>query len=244
MQIELIKKSLTEYSGLDLTGVCFEDDRIVTVNGEKYPLTPWRYDRRLRGIRHLAIDNNVLRRICSYKSIRIDHIDCNIEKVLHDELDACQWILNDKIVSVYAITHQDKVLSAILNTEKGILCSIEITLTLCSETKPVVRHEIVGKEGMISDCSINEQVPIDSVYLFDSNKKNPESFTDLPGALLGLKPNETAVLDNIEAVVTKKPSVKELWDNEAEIKHLVECTYKSAELGERIITRGQNNETN
>lgn len=244
MQLELIKKSLAEYSGLDLTGAQITDDRFVTVNGEKFPLTPWRYDRRIGSMRRLAVKDNVLRRICSYKSVRIDHKDADIEKLLHNELDACQWILNDKIVSVFATKNQDKIFSLILRTEKDVLCSIEIMLSLSSETKPVVKHEMVGKEGMITDCSINEQLNAESIYVFESNKKFPEYFSDLPGALLGLTPYETAVLDNIEAVVAKKVNFEKAWENEEEIKHLVECTYKSAELGERIITRGQNNETN
>ena len=207
------------------------DDGKLYVDGVLFELMPWRYDRRLRAIRGLSVENNVLRKICSYKSQRIGSKSENMKNVLVSELDVCQWLTDDKIISVYAIGIGNETLSAILKTSKGILCNIEISLTLSDETSPVVKHEIVGKEGMISDRSINEQVPVEAVYVFENDKKHPITFTDMDPDMLGLNPEEIMVADNITDILKSRYNAEEIEKTKKEAEDLADFVMSARDTG-------------
>lgn len=198
-----------------------------------YPLTPWRYNRRLFEVRNLAVKTKSLRDICSYKSQRIETSDVNIYSVLYEELDTCEWILADKIISVFADINANKYITLILKTKCGILCNINISATLPLNATPITRHEIVGKEGMISDRAINELIPAESLYLF--SEEIEESFTDNDLYMLGLTPNEVMVADNIIQLLTNKPDVSLLEMENARNEYLVSCVKKSAKKGGIVI---------
>ena len=184
---EAVKKSIAwDYTE---KGVCIET--------KDYALTPWRFNTRLKELRNLASGVKSLRKNCSYKSLIATHKSADISKLLYSEIDTCQWILNDKIKYVYAFSQEDKMYSIMAKTYSGVLCQIEISTTLNDDTTPIVKHEIVGKEGMISDRSINEQVPVEAVYLFKDTEKHPEALTDTNLSSLGLTVLENQILDNI-----------------------------------------------
>lgn len=234
MRLDLIKEAVFKISGKSPEIFKINEDLYINIDKTSKKLTPWRHDRRLIAMRSLAIGDNVLRQNCSYKSTRVSHKSENIEHTLFTELDVCQWMLCDKIVSVYAQAVEDKILSLILKTERGILCSIEIALTLSSDTSPITKHEIVGKEGMISDRSINEQVPFEAVYLFEGGKKTPTTFTDMEASLYGLVPCEIALAENILAVILGYEDESAPECDEKQIKRLMTAVCKSAELGEAV----------
>lgn len=239
MNYELIKIHVS--SRLNNNDSCWNLDKEgkFSVDGIEFELMPWRYDRRLRALRGLSVENNVLRKICSYKSQRIGKKSENMKNVLMTELDICQCLTDDKINSVYAIGVGNETLSAILKTSKGILCNIEISLTLSEETSPVVRHELVGKEGMISDRSINEQVPVEAVYVFENDKKHPTTYTDMDPDMLGLNPAEIMVADNIIDILSSKCNPQEINAIKKEAEDLAEFVMMARDKG-RVFKREEN----
>ena len=130
MNIEKIKEVVAKTSGIDAAEINISDDLYLTARGKKLRLTPWRYDRRLLTVRGLAIDDNRLREICSYKAVTVDKAAKDIMHSLFIELDTLEWMLDDSIVSVYAIGDFKKTISIMLRTKKDILCNIEIATTL------------------------------------------------------------------------------------------------------------------
>lgn len=231
MNYELIKSHIS--SRMDNNDSCWnlDKDGKFSVDGKEYKLMPWRYDRRLRAVRGLSVENNMLRKICSYKSQRIGRKSENMKNVLMAELDICQWLTDDKINSVYAIGIGNETLSAILKTSSGILCNIEISLTLSEETAPVIKHEIVGKEGMISDRSINEQVPVEAVYVFENDKKHPTTYTDMDPDMLGLNPAEIMIADNIIDILNSKYNPQEIDKIKKEVEDLAEFVMMARDKG-------------
>ena len=233
MRLDYIKDSVVKFTGIDPSRLDFCDDFHIIVDKNVILLTNWRYDRRIMSLRALAIEDNVLRQNCSYKSTRIAHKNDDMKRTLFAEIDTCQWILGDKITSVYAQMETDKTLSLVMKTERGVLLSIEIALTLSEDTPPVTRHEIVGKEGMICDRSINEQVPFEAVYLFENDKKSPLTYTDMEASFYGLLPDEISLAENIIASIPGYRNNFEKCD-EQQIEKVISAVYKSAELGENV----------
>lgn len=208
----------------------------IKIDNTVYPLLPWRYNRQLTEIRNLAIKNKTLRDICSYKSQRFETCDANIYTLLFEELDVCEWLLDDKIISVFADINSEKYITIVLKTQRGILCNIIISTTLPSGTKPVTKHEIVGKEGMLSERPINIQIPEDAIYLFSQEKC--EAYTDMDLYMLGLNPKEVMAVDNIIDLVRNKPSITTLENNIKRNKYLVSCVKKSAKKGNIVVVGG------
>lgn len=238
MRFELIKENIAKISGFDANQFDICDDTYIKIDNLKFPLTPWRFNRRLLSVKTLAVQDNVLRKVCSYKSSIVGNSSGNLKKVLYSELDTCEWILDDKIVSIYALASGDKALSIILKTKKDILCSIEIALTLSNDTAPVIKHELVGLEGMISDRSINEQIPVEAVYLFEENKKEPVTYTDMDACMFGLDPNEIMVVDNAVALIKNSINIDLAQKNMAWIEYLSDCVFESVNTGEVIKVEG------
>lgn len=208
----------------------------IRLDGKEYELTPWRFHLRLAEIRKLALDQQVLRKNCSYKSQIVTHCSENISDVLYAEVDVCQWLLDDKIKYVYGFSHGDKTISVMAKTQSGILCQLEIAATLNDQTTPITRHEIVGKEDMICDRSINEQVPVEAVYAFRDDEKYPEAMTDTNLFTLGLAVEENQVFDNvIDLLIHRKNAVSE---QEKTQNHNVICAIReSIRSGKRVYVK-------
>ncbi len=237
MRTDIIREAVTKVGGYDPEKWQFNDDISISADGKTLHLTPWRFDRRFLAMRTLSVKDNVLRKICSYKSLKVVKCSDEMKDIVYQELDVCEWLLDDNIVSVYAQASGDKIVSLILKTQKDILCNIEIALTLSEDTAPVTKHEIVGKEGMISDRSINEQIPVESVYLFEQNQKNPKAYTDMDVTMLGLSPDEIRIADNIIEWLGNPPDVDMLSNALGRMKYLTDCVFRSANAGEAIDVR-------
>ena len=217
-------------------------ETLISFDNKEITLRPWRFDRRLLTLRYLAINENRLRTICSYKSSFIGKCSDDIEKVLYTELDTCMWMLDDSIVSVYAVGTEGRTMSLILRTEKDVLCNIEIALTLSEDTNTITKHEFVGKEGVISDRSINEQIPFEAVYLFESDKKDPLSYTDMDSLMFGLSPYEISVTDNIIEILKNPAEYTSDVESDKKVKTLMNCVFESLKTGEVINVGGGLNE--
>lgn len=208
----------------------------IKIEDTVYPLMPWYYNRQLREIHNLAIETKALRDVCSYKSQRFEAKDTDIYSLLYEELDVCEWLLDDKIISVFADINSDKYMTLILKTSRGILCNILISTTLPIGTNPITKHEIVGKEGMISERPVCIQIPEQGTYLFSDEKI--ATYTDNDLYMLGLTPNEVMAVDNIMDLVRNKPNVKHFEEKNARNEFLIACVKKSAQSSNIVIVGG------
>ena len=206
----------------------------VYIDGESYILMPWRYDRNMNSLHYLSVEAAYVDKLCSYKATVVESKNADINEILCRELDVCQWLTGDKIVSVYALSSSDKAISLILKTKKDILCSINLATTLSDETTPIIKHEITGTEGMISDRCINEHIPTKDIYVFEDTKKDPTSYIDIDLYVAGFSPEETYVAENIVKLIENKELRKVTTENG---KNLVACiagVNSSLETGEVV----------
>lgn len=214
------------------------EEDFVRIGNIRIPLMHWRFDRRLTEMRGLVGKGKAVYNLCAYKSVRVDHAGTDFDKILLRELDVCQWLLGQDIVSVYALSNGDKAVLALAETASGIVCALDLAATLSPETNPVTRHEIIGVEGIITDRSINEQVPVEAVYVFKDSEKNPETFTDMDFSLLGLTPEEVQIVDYIIDLLENPVQYEELLSRYDRLTKLIDCFHTSIRTGEKVYMGG------
>lgn len=210
-------------------------ENAVVINNQTYELMPTRFSRRLKAMRTLC-ESGTLGTVCSYKSVTVEHKCKSLKRIVMCALDECEWLLDDKINSIYSVTNGRNTSYCIVTTSKGYTGAIDVSTTLSSDTAPITRHEITGVEGMITDRSINEQIPVEAVYMFNSNQKIPETFTDVDMYMYGLNPEEVMVCDNISELVLNEASCKFFKNQYDRLEYLFECAEKSARTGDKITT--------
>lgn len=210
----------------------------VRVGSVRIPLMHWRFDRRLTEMRGLVGKGKAVYNLCAYKSVRVDHAGTDFDHILRRELDVCQWLLGQDIVSVYAIANGDKAVLALAETASGIVCALDLAATLSAESNPITRHEIIGVEGIITDRAINEQVPVEAVYVFKKNEKNPETFTDADFSMLGLKPEEIQIVDYIIDLLENPGQYEDLQNRYDYLTKLIDCFHTSIKMGKKVYMGG------
>lgn len=208
----------------------------VRIGDVRIPMMHWRFDRRLTEMRGLV--GKAVKNLCAYKSVLVDHAGKDFDRILLRELDVCQWLIGQELVSVYAISHSDKAVLALAETASGIVCAFDLAATLSPETNPITRHEIIGVEGIITDRSINEQVPVEAVYVFKDSEKNPETFTDTDFSMLGLTPEEVQIVDYTIDLLENPDQYDELQCRYDRLTKLIDCFNTSIRTGEKVYMGG------
>ena len=214
------------------------DDGRVVIDGVCYKPTPGRSDRNLESLHYLSVDSASVADLCSYKAIRIESKSADIDEILYSELDICRWLTDDEIASVYALSNTEKAMSLILKTTKGIMCSINVATTLSEETTPIIKHEITGIEGMISDRCINEHVPSKELYVFEDTKKDPTTYTDMDLCVAGRSPEETFAVENIVRLIEDKEFRSQALKNQTKLLHYTQAVKRSIETGDVVRLEG------
>ena len=206
-----------------------KDENTVVVDGKEFPIMAHRSERRFIELKNIVGDGTLV----GVSVMRVARI---IEKksclccALYREFDLCQWILQDKIKQV-TVMKNDNVLNAIATTEKGIVCTIEISATLKKGQQPIDKHEIISQRGIACDVVVDAQLKQDSIYVFGKDNKK---YTDVDFELYGLEIPEIAIV-RAAFKVAQAGGCEELIKADAEILKLVEAAEKSAERGERVV---------
>lgn len=235
MNYELIKIHISHKINSNDSDWNIEKDGRISVDGIIYKPMPWRYDRKMCSLRHLAYEYDAVSDIRSYKATIVESKNEDIYELLYRELDLCQWILNDKIVNIYALENAGKTISVIGKTKKNIIYAIDIGTTLSDESTPVTRHEIVGREGVISDRCVDERIPTMAMYVFEEDKITPTSYMDPDFFVDGLIPEEIFTLEYMTDVISRKEIREEMTKAHHELLESMNCVKVSAKTGD-IVT--------
>ncbi len=206
----------------------------VIIDGISYKPTPWRDDRNLNSLHYLSVESASVAGLCSYKATRIEPKTADIDELIYCELDICRWLTDDEIASVYALSNSGKTMSLMLKTKKGILCAIDIATTLSEETSPIIKHEITGTEGMISDRCINEHIPSKDIYVFEDSKKDPTTYIDIDLYVTGLSPEETYTAENIIKLIESRELREAALKNMEKLLKCTEAIKQSIEIGDVV----------
>ncbi|MBR5586534.1 MAG: hypothetical protein IKW02_01095 [Clostridia bacterium] len=206
-----------------------KDENTVVVDGKEYPIFAHRSERRFIELKNI-VGGGTLVGVSVMRVARIVEAGSCLCCALYREFDLCQWILDDKIKQV-TVMKNDNVLNAIATTEKGIVCTIEISATLEKGQKAIDKHEIISQRGIACDIVVDAQLAQDSVYVFGKENKK---FTDVDFELYGLEILEIAIV-RAAFKVAQAGGCDQLISADEQVKKLVEAAKKSAECGERVV---------
>lgn len=211
------------------TEAVLKDINSVLIDAKEYPLLSHRSERRFIELKNI-VNNGTLVGVSVMRVARIIEKESDLYSALKREMDLCQWILQDKIVSVTAMRN-DNVMNVIATTKKSVVCTIEISATLKKDEKPIDKHEIISQRGIACDVVVDAQLKQDSVYVYGNENKK---YTDVDFELYGLSIEDITVVRSAFSLAQNK-NFDEIITSNSETENLVKMAQKSVETGERVV---------
>ena len=211
------------------TEAVLKDINSFLIDAKEYPLLSHRSERRFIELKNI-VNNGTLVGVSVMRVARIIEKESDLYSALKREMDLCQWILQDKIVSVTAMRN-DNVMNVIATTKKSVVCTIEISATLKKDEKPIDKHEIISQRGIACDVVVDAQLKQDSVYVYGNENKK---YTDVDFELYGLSIEDIAVVRSAFSLAQNK-NFDEIITSNSETENLVKMAQKSVETGERVV---------
>ena len=100
-----------------------------------------------------------------------------IEAVVIREMDIAEWVLGDRFNAVFALTDNNRVMHLIGRMNSGARVTLDLTNGLNEQTRETERHEVIAADGDMCDLPVGMQFASEDIYAFNSEKKEPETFT-------------------------------------------------------------------
>ncbi len=204
-----------------------KDCNTVEIDGQAIPLLSHRLERRFIELKNI-VNNGTLVGVSVMRVARIIEKGADIYDALYRELDLVQYILQRDIKTIM-VMENGNVLNAIATTVDGVVCTIEISATLCAGEIPKDKHEIISQRGIACDVVVDAQLKQDSIYVFGAENKK---YTDVDFELYGLSIDEIAVV-RAAFTIAQKGMAQEMIAVDKTLKNLVEKAKLSAQIGER-----------
>ena len=209
--------------------ITLDDKNTATLNGEKVPLFSHRNERRFIELRNI-VNGGTLKNVSVMRVARIVKKGTDLDEVLLREFDICRFVLKDEFKQVTAMKNGN-VMNIIATTNKGIVCTIEISATLKEGVRPIDKHEIISERGIACDVVVDAQLKQDSIYLYGEEEKK---FTDVDFELYGLEIDDIAVVRAAFALAQDK-DVEERKASLEIVEKLVKAAEESSEKCERVV---------
>jgi len=205
--------------------------------GKNIPIFPWRHNPKFNGMKS-CIDDGTVKTICSMKSLYIAEREANISFLISRELDICEWLTGGNISEIYAvINNRTANIIAIMDSE--VVCTVEIAATLNKSTRPIERHEIFAREGIVRDSSIDSVIPQQALYCFNIDEEKPETYTDFDaGPYYGLNHNETELVFSVLETLANE-NKKNYFDRKKHLMQLASYALRSVESNKKIKILGE-----
>lgn len=204
-------------------------DREFSLGDKVYPILKHRTERKFVEMKNL-VNNGTLDGVSVMRSSRITSRGKDVYEELYREIDICRYVLDREIKTVMVFENEN-VLNAILSTQDGVVCTIEIAATLNDCELPKEKHEVIAKRGTVCDIVVDAQLRQDSVYIF--GEKN-EAYTDVDFELYGLTYDEINVVRNVFFVARDKEYEKAMANHNV-TSEILKLAKKSAISGEREV---------
>ena len=205
-----------------------KDKNTVVIDGKEIPLLSHRIERRFIELKNIA-HNGTLTNISVLRSARLVKKGECLNAQLYRELDIAAFILDDKFISIFTIDNGNT-LNAIAKTEKGIVCTIEISAVLDEGEKEIDKHELISERGTACDKVVDTQIMQNSIYVYGNGQK---TYTDVDFELYGLEIPDVAVVRQAFAVASKNIAA-ELIEADAVAREWVERSNESLKTGRKV----------
>ncbi len=212
-----------------LPGYSFADSNL---EKNQIPLLVWRVKRKFVELKKI-VEDAVIENVCLFRFCCMGSKDkWTLSSLLYREIDLFEFIGDGKVISVQAVISDEQVGNIILRLDNNILCSIEVSIQMPSNTPLVERHEIIAQRGVTSDLVVDTQIPQSSIYSYTSQGES--RYTDVDMELFGF---DDLYIDQIRSAfqVLKTPDLSKQWQQQH--KHLcslIRMIYESNVKRERI----------
>ena len=141
-------------------------------------------------------------------------------------------MLNEKIISLYAVCAKDVAANVIVKFGNDVSASIECSTKLPADGRPIDRHEIIAGRGIASDQAVDTQIPQYSIYAFTD--KGEERYTDVDSELFGFSNDEIWIIRAAFAVLSN-PGLSAEWNSaEKTMNELAAAVFESDRSGSVI----------
>ena len=213
--------------------------KIITLKNEGHVLTLpvmyWRNERKYIEMKNLLKEKQVHKPVgMKIKNISITD---KIDNILIKELDIIEWILDDKIIAVYANGFKNRYFNIITSTKNNIKVSMEIGRV--KNGSDISMHEIIAQKGVITDQPVDTQTSHYPVYVYTNNAA--EIYNDIDFELYGLKYYDVARIryvlnvfqNNVLQNIDKQHLIIERYNR---LKLVVESIYRSGNENKKIFT--------
>lgn len=210
------------------TQAVLKDNKTAIINHMELPILAHRSERRFIELKNI-VNGGTLVGVSAMRVTRIIEKGGDLYEALYRELDLCQYILQRTIKSVMTMQN-DNVLNAIVTTEDGVVCTIEMAATLSKEETPKDKHEIISQRGIASDIVVDAQLQQDSIYVFG---KENQQYTDVDYELYGYLPEEIAII-RAAFELAKNKNYDDMTETDEKLHVLVAMAKTSAKTGERM----------
>ena len=204
--------------------------KVIAADGTATALLPWRVERRFFELKNLIL-NKTLERVSTLRFASIT-AGGSLKEQLARELDLAAWMLNEKIISLYAVCAKDVAANVIVKFGNDVSASIECSTKLPADGRPIDRHEIIAGRGIASDQAVDTQIPQYSIYAFTD--KGEERYTDVDSELFGFSNDEIWIIRAAFAVLSN-PGLSAEWNSaEKTMNELAAAVFESDRSGSVI----------
>ena len=145
---------------------------------KRFLLMPWRTNKRLNNMRQVMTPD-FSAGVSAMKSECVMQACYPIKALAAKEIDICEWVLQDRIETVFALTDGEQVFSLIGRMSRGARITIDITNALNEATRETERHEVFAKGGSLVDLPVGMQWAAEDIYTFRTDSVHPTSHTEV-----------------------------------------------------------------
>ncbi len=202
----------------------------VSIDGKEYPLLPWENERRFVELRNLV--NGRVGQLCTYRIGHTAQKGTDLWELLYREAGIVEFTTGSPVKEVFAL-QQGQCMNAILETENGCVCTVELAATLTEGN--VDKHEIITDNGIACDRVVDTQVPQSSIYVMGKENK---CFTDVDAELYGYSIYEASLIRNAFALAQNPALREENAQKAAHLKEVVAAAKNSIETLENVKVGG------
>jgi len=209
-------------------GKLSKENIAIETEGKTIPLLPWRNERRFIELKNL-VNDGTLEGISVMRVYRIEKDGEDLESIIYRELDLCEWILGSSVESIYTVQNGEKAANIIAKLKSGIVCTIEVAVTLPKEAKIIDKHEIISQRGVACDRVVDTQVPQQSIYVF-ADIKEPKTYLDVDFELYGYDTEEAAVVRQAFEMMKNPVLADTLIKSAKHLSNLIKMSKKSVQI--------------
>ena len=196
------------------------------LDGKRHLLMPWRTNKRLNNMRQVMTPAFAAG-VSAMKSECVVQQCYPLSALAAREIDICEWVLGDKIVSVFALTDESRVFHLIGRMSRGARITIDITNALHENVRETERHEVFAKGGSLVDLPVGMQLATEDIYAFRSDSEYPETYSEVILGDTFYTREEAAIIRDAESILRSRELLAQRETRLDELMQIVHAAFRS-----------------